>query len=160
MKMLQIIVLVLVISVSHAYALESSQKESIKILHDIVYNAVKDKGNTPIDEAIKNDILEILKKDSIINAKYDNSYPLGVAIENENIDMVKFLINNGADVTLEEFGEPMFIDAMNTIYDKQTLELIISKAANAGKINEKGEKFGFTALMTACWKYNKMQSIY
>ncbi|MBL0013580.1 MAG: ankyrin repeat domain-containing protein [Flavobacterium sp.] len=87
---------------------------------------------------------------SIKIAMYAKNTPLCIAIQKGEIDLVKKLIEYGADVNEKSFGmTPLMVAAR---YNKvEIIKILLEKGA---KQNEKNEK-GFTALKYAQLSYAK-----
>lgn len=79
-----------------------------------------------------------------VSNSFGKSTPLGIAIQKGEIDLVKKLVEYGADVNEKSFGmTPLMIAAR---YNK--VEIIKILLANGANINAKDDK-GFTALKYA-----------
>lgn len=94
-----------------------------------------------------------------LDVNFKNTTPLIVSIEENRIDIVKLLIEKGADVNkvsprriltdLVEYYTPLGI-AIKFYQNIDIVKLLIEKGANIKYVNEEGE----TYLMLACWKLN------
>lgn len=91
-------------------------------------------GGTPLNHAVNYDRIDIVKyligRGVNVNALYDNSPSLLSAIENENEEMINLLIDNGADVNLQNgYGNDALFKAVNT-RNLDIIKRIVNNGAN------------------------------
>ena len=136
-------------------AIEKHNINIVKILVDngANVNFENTKGNTPLIHAIlfdNIDIVEFLVKKCNVDINKQNNYkytPIMFAIinPNPNIDIVKFLVANDANVNLKnEYGETPLMFATEKV-NINIVQFLVSKGANVNLQNNEG----YTALMIA-----------
>ncbi|WP_430406430.1 ankyrin repeat domain-containing protein [Fluviicola sp.] len=112
---------------------EKDSNRVIQLLndHDTEINLV---GGTPLNHAVNYDRIDIVKyligRGANVNALYDDSPSLLSAIENENEEMIDLLLENGADVNLQDgYGNDALFKAVFT-RNLNIVKRIVNNGAN------------------------------
>jgi len=110
-------------------------------------NAVSDSGNTPLNSAVRsyylepdpNRNIEVIKYLISEGADVNAGEPLLKAVfDKRNLDVVKILVDNGADVNIWLSSSTLLHQAANKPYSLDVLKYLISKGADVNAKCENG----------------------
>ncbi len=119
-------------------------------------NSKKSENFPPIMHALTKNNFEALKKlveyDVNLDIISKGIYPLLIPIKNENIEIMKYLLENGADVNIKDMSG--YSPLMNLIsFDKNNLDMIDLLINNGAKLEDINNN-GATPLILACYHFN------